>query len=69
MISVLCANTITHFGILVSKPTKISHNSPDADAVAVNPVVDGPNELSPGKAPTPLAHHNPNIGACCVPLS
>jgi hypothetical protein len=44
-------------------------NSPEADAVAVNPVVDGPNEESPGNAPTPLAPHNPNIGACCVPLS
>ena len=43
--------------------------SPAADAVADNPVVAGPNEESPGNDPTPLAPHNPYIGACCVPLS
>jgi hypothetical protein len=48
-------------------------NSPTAADVAANPTLGvavlTPKEESPGKDPTPLAPYNPNIGACCVPLS
>ena len=46
-------------------------NSPAAEAVADNHILAGPKVESPGNEPRPDVPltSNPNIHACCVPLS